>query len=220
MALCHSERSEESYNNDFKILHFVQDDKSGFFTRSAKGPDIESRRNPMKWGEIPGMNKQVGPRKGNKPQRLGRAGSGFALVAALLAIWILSAVGILVFTVSTQDVRISSRLVGEKMAFSSAETGLHLLTQNFNWQNLNANAASNVRVDPSSGSEYTILAPTIPTSGPGVILYPGFSIGGAEVWGRTRYLASVIGRNTRYNSNAQVDSGIGYGPVDITTIYK
>jgi Tfp pilus assembly protein PilX len=145
---------------------------------------------------------------------------GFALVAALMAIWILSAVGILVFTVSTQDLRISSRSVGEKMAFSAAETGLYLLTQNFNWQNLNANAVSNTKIDPTAGSQYTISVPTIPTSGPGFIPYPGFSMGGAEVWGRARYLASVTGTNTRYNSNVQVDSGIGYGPVDITTVYR
>jgi hypothetical protein len=35
-ALCHSERSEESNHiNIFQILHYVQDDKSGLFTRSS-----------------------------------------------------------------------------------------------------------------------------------------------------------------------------------------
>ena len=47
-------------------------------------------------------------------QRVGiwRRDSGFALIAALLAIWILTAFGLLVFTVTTQDVRISSRMAG------------------------------------------------------------------------------------------------------------
>ncbi|MCJ7496360.1 MAG: hypothetical protein MUP68_19320, partial [Deltaproteobacteria bacterium] len=54
--------------------------------------------------------------------------NGFALIAALMAIWILTAVGILVFTISTQDIRISGRLVGEKKAFSAVETGIHALT--------------------------------------------------------------------------------------------
>ena len=53
----------------------------------------------------------------------GKDEEGFALIAALLAITILTAVGLLVFAMSTQDIRISGRLVGEKKAVSAAEAG-------------------------------------------------------------------------------------------------
>ena len=46
---------------------------------------------------------------------------GFALIAALMAAGILTASGISVFTVSTQDVRISSRILGERKALLAAE---------------------------------------------------------------------------------------------------
>jgi hypothetical protein len=159
--------------------------------------------------------------KGRDSIRRAKVGEkcGFALVAALLALWILTSVGLLVFAVSTQDVRISSRTVGEKSALSASDSCLHTLTQSFNWTNLSANAA-NITIDSAAGTTCTIQTPTLPTSGPGVVLYPGFSMGGGEVWGRARYLATVVAMNTRYNSRVQVDSGVGYGPVDITTIYR
>lgn len=172
------------------------------------------------------MNKEVGRRKSNKPQRLGRAGSGFALVAALLAIWILTAVGILVFTVSTQDLRVSTRLVGEKKAFAAVETGVHVLTQIFNYESLSASRRDRVVADTGAGGDrdslYTIETPRIPTSseGPAVILYPGFSASEAEKWGRTRYLANVTGENTRYGSRVQVNTGIGYGPINVSTEHR
>jgi Tfp pilus assembly protein PilX len=48
-----------------------------------------------------------------------RSQNGFAMVAALMSIMVLTAVGLLVFAVSTQDVRISSRVVGRKSLFRS-----------------------------------------------------------------------------------------------------
>lgn len=50
-------------------------------------------------------------------QLMAHSEKGIALVAALLAIMVLTAVGILVFIVSTRDIRISSRLIGERKLF-------------------------------------------------------------------------------------------------------
>ena len=46
---------------------------------------------------------------------------GFALIAAILANLILLAVGIIAINISTQDLRISMRVVGDKKAMSAAE---------------------------------------------------------------------------------------------------
>ena len=169
--------------------------------------------------------------KGEGPGRIrkGRAQKGFALIATLIALWILAALGILVFTVTTQDVRISSRTVGEKKAFLAAESGIGWLVQNFNPNNLGASATTNQTAVDSSHSAYssidshsvfTVEQPHAPNSGPAALPSPGYEIGGGEVWGQTRYVAMVTGRNTNYNTRIPVEVGIGYGPVDITTLYR
>jgi Tfp pilus assembly protein PilX len=48
---------------------------------------------------------------------------GFVLVAAIMAAMIMLAVGFFILTTSTQDIRISARLVGERRAISAAECG-------------------------------------------------------------------------------------------------
>jgi hypothetical protein len=160
----------------------------------------------------------------------GRKGEeGFALIAALLAIWILTALGMLVFSVTTQDVRVSSRTVGERKAFSAAESGIHWLTLNFDPANPSNAVQSGVVVDGTSegdprtqygiGPAY-VDGTWIPKTGPVAVPIVGFSIGGGETWGRQRFLARVTGTNTGYNSTVQVDVGVGYGPVDTSTIYR
>jgi hypothetical protein len=150
--------------------------------------------------------------------------SGFALIAALLAVWILTAVGVLVFTMTTQDVRISSRMVGEKKAFFSTEAGVHTLTQGFDPLNLtdsskyNKDIYVNTGLDPNS--RYRINPPEVPTSGPSAVPLVGYATGGGQQWGSTRFVATVGGTNTQYNSTIQVAVGVGFGPVEITTTYR
>ncbi len=145
---------------------------------------------------------------------------GFALIAALLAIWILTAVGILVFAISTQDIRISGRLIGEKKAFAAVETGVHRLSQTLDPANLVAIPSTQVDATNDPTSFYSTGIPARPTSGPSSVPLAGYSIGGGQQWGQERFNARVTGTNTRYNSMVQVDVGVGYGPIEITTIYR
>jgi Tfp pilus assembly protein PilX len=178
----------------------------------------------MNWARLSKTDERAGhgPEKKRKPLLSGK--KGFALVAALMAIWLLTAVGVLVFTVSTQDIRISGRLVCEKRAFSAAETGLHWLTLNFKNEDPSVSAASNQRLDTSTDTpadphdQYTIgpgstgLGSTTgwyPTSGPANIWYAGFD----NQWGRTVNTARVTGTNTACRSEVQIDAGVGYGPI-------
>jgi hypothetical protein len=150
--------------------------------------------------------------------------NGFALITALLAILVLTAVGTMAFVVTTQDVRISSRSVGEKKAFFAAEGGIHWLLGNFDPSNLANILANNVnvKVDPTNDpqSVYTINNITLPTQEPETLPLPGFSTGGIQEWGQQRYVARVTGTNTRYSSNVQIDLSLGYGPVEIMTAYR
>ena len=161
------------------------------------------------------------PGPAGQPGGIWRRDSGFALIAALLAIWILTAFGLLVFTVTTQDVRISSRVVGEKRAFYATEAGIHSLTQGFNPLNLSLSARADVTVDArDSSSRYTIGTPTIPNSGPAAIPIAGYSVGGGQEWGTSRFVATVTGVNTKYGSTVQVEAGVGFGPVEISTAHR
>jgi Tfp pilus assembly protein PilX len=150
---------------------------------------------------------------------------GFALIAALMVFWILTALGMLVFSVTTQDVRASSRTVGERKAFSAAESGVHLLTQNFDPAHPSSSATptGGAVLDANSAdlnTRYSIGTPSVPTAGPAAVPIAGYSFGGGESWGRQRYLSQVTGTNEPYNSTVQINVGIGFGPVDISTIYR
>ena len=159
------------------------------------------------------------PEKASRGMKKGGE-SGFALIAALLSIWILSAVGVLVFTVTTQDLRISSRMVGEKKAFLATEAGVHQLTAGFDPLNLNDTTRYDLFFPVDTGMDpatsYRVGTPAIPTRGPASISMPGFS----QSWGSNRFVSTVEGRNTNYQSSVQVEVGVGFGPVEITTAYR
>jgi Tfp pilus assembly protein PilX len=147
---------------------------------------------------------------------------GFAIVAALLAMMVLTAVGLLAFTLSTQDTRISSRLIGEKKAFSATEAGIHRFALNFDPTAPAGSIVNNGQVDAANDptSMYSIGLPTRPATGPGVLPLTGYAIGGGQQWGQERFNDAITGTNTRYNSMVQVNLGAGYGPIEISTTYR
>ncbi|MCD6152987.1 MAG: pilus assembly PilX N-terminal domain-containing protein [Syntrophobacterales bacterium] len=145
---------------------------------------------------------------------------GFVLVLAVLGIALILAIGVLALTMSGRDVRISSRVVGEQKAFSACESGVHYLTTILDPTNLFA--VNNHQVDPSNdpASRFSIAMPSLPASGPAMLPLAGYSIGGGQTWGQTRYDVTVTGENTNYNSRTQVDMSFGYGPIEMTTISR
>ena len=148
---------------------------------------------------------------------------GFALLAALMACLILFALAMLVISLSTQDLRTSTKIVGEKKALAAAEAGIHSMTQTFDPQSLASTQVTNPvpvnSTDPHS-SVYTIGAAARPASGPEVIPLAGYSIGGGQQWGQRRYLVAVEGRNTEYDTKIDISTGIGYGPIEISTMSR
>jgi len=147
---------------------------------------------------------------------------GFLLLTAVMACLILLALTMLIINLSTSDLRSSSQSVGQKKALSAAETGIHRLSQNFDPQNLAASEATNVQVDSANdpNSRYTISAATMPTGGPIFLPLTGYAIGGGQQWGQRRYNVDVTGRNTTYDTRVTIGTGIGYGPVEISTMMR
>jgi hypothetical protein len=140
-----------------------------------------------------------------------RGEKGFTLVVALMAILILLALGFLALNVTTGDLQIAHRVVGEKKALMAAEAGIQVLTSTFSPANLTAiTGVVDANVDPAS--RYTINVPSVPT-GVGVPVFlpmPGYAIAGGQEWGQKLYETSVRGENTNYGSNVTVDVGFGY----------
>jgi len=151
-----------------------------------------------------------------------RLESGFALIVTLLSLLILTAMGLLVFTVSTKDIRISTRTIGEKKAFAAMETGIHHLILKFDPITLSVVAVSSIQVNPAvdADTRYTIGTPTLPGSGPLTLPLAGYAVTGGQQWNQARYIARVTGVNTRYNSKVAVDTSVGYGPLEATTTYR
>jgi hypothetical protein len=147
--------------------------------------------------------------------------AGFALVSAIIACLILTALALLVISVSTSDLKTSSDVMGNKRAMYATESGIHRLTQNFEPAGTNYNLSStwtdvDAVNDPGSQYRYTSsaasLLPPVPLA--------GYSVEAGQGWGMARYNIEVEGRNTRYNSEMKVAIGVGYGPVPISTIYR
>jgi len=147
---------------------------------------------------------------------------GFALITAIMACVILFALAMLILNLSTGDLRVSARSVGDKKAMSAAETGIHRMVLNFNPENLAASAVANIQVDPANdpATVYTIGTPAVPTFGPIFLPMSGYSIGGGQSWGQRRYVVNVAGRNTSYNTQANINTGVGFGPIEISTMSR
>ncbi|TRZ74574.1 MAG: hypothetical protein D4R93_06335 [Deltaproteobacteria bacterium] len=145
---------------------------------------------------------------------------GFALATALMACAILFALAMLIIQLSTSDLKVSSRSVGEKKASIAAEAGIHQVLNSFD--PASPPTATNVAVDAvnAPGSVYSFAAATTPASGPAFAPMKGYSIGGGQQWGQRRYVGSVTGRNTYYNSSVTIDLGMGYGPIEISTMSR
>ncbi len=146
-----------------------------------------------------------------------RSEKGFALIAAILASLILLAVGMLVISLTTGDLRSSVRVVCDKRALSATETGIQQLMISFNPDNLAASAVSNIQADPSDSTQrYTIVAPTLMKLPP--LYLAGYAISAGQGWGMNRYQSQVTGTNTTCNSTTTVNVGIGFGPVPLGTM--
>jgi hypothetical protein len=127
---------------------------------------------------------------------------GFALVTALMACAILFAIAMLIIQLSTGDLRVSSRSVGDKKASSAAEAGIHRLMQNFPANSPATNVQVNAAADPNS--RYSI-GNVVPGPPPLCRQRPGFG----SPWGDDCFVGRVTGVNASYNSSVTIDVGIG-----------
>jgi hypothetical protein len=94
--------------------------------------------------------------------------------------------------------------------------------QNFDPANMAAVQVTDKQVNAAADpkSRYTIGSVGRPASGPDALPLRGYSIGGGQQWGQRRYVGSVTGKNENYKSSVTIDVGMGYGPIEITTMSR
>lgn len=158
----------------------------------------------------------------NNSKKILSSEKGFILLTAIIASVILLALTMLIVNVTNVDLTISSKSVGHKKAMSAAEAGIHSMMQNFDPLNITSSAVTNIQVDASNdpGTVYTVSTPSIPTISPTFLPMSGYSIGGGQQWGQRVYNVNVTGRNTKYKTVVTIGTGIGYGPVESSTMMR
>lgn len=134
---------------------------------------------------------------------------GFVLIAALMAVMILLAVGFFALTVTTQDIRVSSRLVGERKAMSAAEAGVNEICRSID--PANTAAISNQKIDNTNDptAEFDATAPVHNATYP-TLQIPGFDL--TKAYAGAVFNTTVTGRDTSYGSEAGIDVGVLIAP--------
>lgn len=142
------------------------------------------------------------------------AESGFVLILALIGIMILLAVGYFALTVSTGDLRIAARLVGERKSFSAAESGVHDFCRVFNGNNFSSSSdlgtgwhSVDATNDPTV--RYSYATPVRNATTPSVVL-PGFDM--TKTYTGALFDVIVTGEDTAYDAETQIAVGIATAP--------
>ena len=146
-----------------------------------------------------------------------RRAGGFALIAAVMANLVLMAVGIIAVNLSTQDLRVSMKIVGDKKAMGAAEAATHWVLLNFDPANPGAVAmekrpATELSAGLDPRTRITITQPVAAATGPRQVNLSGYDMASTP-WVLVRYDTTVTGRNEDYQTSMTIEAGLGYGPV-------
>ena len=149
---------------------------------------------------------------------------GFAFITALLALLIMVSLSILIFDLTGRDVRVSLKSTGEKVCSSAAESGIQnlLLQSDTSSGNISSYVIANAPVGATSFYSITnqTAANAVGTKMPASLPLAGYEIGGTggtHDWSNKVINKSVSGSDNRYLSEIDLDIGIGYGPIDMST---
>ena len=144
--------------------------------------------------------------------------AGFVLIVALTAIMILMAVGFFALTITSSDLMISSRLLGDRKAFSAAEAGVHDVCISFDpTMSARVNWSVDAADDPNAkySSTKPLPDPILPS-----ISATGSSIEGGKSWSYDVYDSVITGEDTSYGSKVIVSVGLRHGEVPSTPSYQ
>jgi hypothetical protein len=133
-------------------------------------------------------------------------------VTALMACAILFALAMLIIQLSTGDLKVSARSVGDKKASIAAETGIQQALAGGDPKNLTASTDVPVDSVNAPGSVYSFSTPVLlpKDSGRTDSCPVGYDCSAKGGWTQERYRMMITGKNTRYDTKVEVEVGIGY----------
>jgi hypothetical protein len=134
--------------------------------------------------------------------------AGFALIAAIMACLILLALGMLVISLSTQDIRVSTKIVGEKRALAAAYTGINSLLQAHDQLANDAATDPGPFYRPDVVSNYRIKYPAKNPSGNSKVPSKRPWPGNSDYEWKLRNI-DVVGINTEYNTQVTIGVWVG-----------
>lgn len=140
-------------------------------------------------------------------KKTAKSDEGFVFLLAVLGIFILVAIGFFALTTISEELMISSRLVGERKAYSAAEAGVHAVCANDEYV-----AVGETQVDPVNDPTvyYSATAPV--ETGASVTMGdfgPGYS--------SSVSVFDVTGVDKKYGSSITIEVGIASRPVPAGT---
>jgi len=159
--------------------------------------------------------------------------AGFAFIAALLATLIITSLGILVFVLTTRDIRVSVKSTGEKMAASAAESCIQqlILKSDTDLGLIDSfEVTTGLPINPADSNNtgfYKISVNNVSTS-PWVAKVPayrpiaGYEMGGTGAthdWSDRIVNKTCVGTDTRFSTQFDLDVAVGYGPIDMSSGY-
>ena len=152
---------------------------------------------------------------------------GYIFVAALLAVFLMTAIGILIFSLTSRDLITTVRLIGEKRAQNAAETGVQRLMEQIstNIGDVSGVTTSRQTITVTSGSRtftdyYTVTSTALPSNVFTAAHSSGYEVGGtgtAKSWSSTITGYTVVGESGDFGGRFEVEVGVGYGPVELST---
>jgi hypothetical protein len=138
-------------------------------------------------------------------KKTAKSDEGFVFLLAVLGIFILVAIGFFALTTISEELMISSRLVGERKAYSAAEAGVHAVCANGNYV-----AFGETQVDPVNDPTVYYSA-TVPGDSLYVesVVLPGYGAG----YSSKASAFEVTGVDKKYGSKVTIEVGIADKPV-------
>jgi Tfp pilus assembly protein PilX len=146
---------------------------------------------------------------------------GFVLIVALFAMLLIIALGIYALNMSTNDIFVSTRMVGERRAFSASESCWNIFAATYDPSTYDPNSSSapySPTIDSNDNDlRCNLTSTTIPST---PISLSGYEASGGETWVYLTWQLIVDGYDDRYLGHEQSQSVVGYGPVLGSTEYK
>jgi hypothetical protein len=139
-------------------------------------------------------------------KKTAKSEEGFVFLIALVGVFVLMAIGFFALSSISEDLMVSYRLVGERKAYSAAESGVHAILGQDDF----ANATAVTQIDPVNDPTvtYSATVPVTSTVAPKVHL-PGFPSG----YSSNAYVTTVTGSDSTYGSNVTFEVGLADIPV-------